>query len=428
MTDPIAHFQSLLARGLGRAVLFLREQSDKRPYRAAILHACIHNLAYDKQCEDHRARYMADIVAASGEPGYYAERFIPLLFTITYDDGSPNQLFMLAGLLAHAGDDTLRRAVYEAWEARLSGDDPMTGANALVAMDGLNGFLFAARRLAPIELPEDDQWEESRLLDELEERMGAEAAEDALKKPAADDPAVGAFLARVRAYREEREVRRNNLSKFVPPSYEELQEIIAAPGNGFIRTSWMKDASAEMVERLANDLLAETDPARLKKYLRLFSFRPFPLSPDRLIELAQNLDEGISRFALRAIANVSHPAVRAQALEWLAAGERPWHAIRLLARNFEEGDWARIEQAIESTDDKDELHWINLGVRDCFEVNPSPDARQSLLRFYEKGYCGMCRCSVVECLQTLGPLPEEIIEECRYDANLELREVAAEER
>ena len=60
-------FDVALKRGLGRAILFLRERGDGAAYREAILDACRNNLAFDPQYEGARGLYLADILEASGD-------------------------------------------------------------------------------------------------------------------------------------------------------------------------------------------------------------------------------------------------------------------------------------------------------------------------------------------------------------------------
>jgi len=53
--NPI-EFQKMLHAGMGRAILFLMNQ-DAAQYRDVILDACLHNYAYDQQCEGSRRVY-----------------------------------------------------------------------------------------------------------------------------------------------------------------------------------------------------------------------------------------------------------------------------------------------------------------------------------------------------------------------------------
>src|SRR4051794_19974732 len=107
-------FEVALRRGLGRAVLFLQQQKDTTPFREIILDACAHNWAYDRQMEDHRSLYMFDVIHATGELEYYAERLREWLKAPRKDD-YVGQILDLNTMLAKAGDEQARQAVYDTY-------------------------------------------------------------------------------------------------------------------------------------------------------------------------------------------------------------------------------------------------------------------------------------------------------------------------
>src|SRR2546421_12056246 len=88
-------FLGWLRKGLGRAVLYVR-RPEPAPYNDAILHACLHHLAYDKQCERTREQYLFDLIQATGEPLRWRDRLIDTL-------GNPdpeNDLWQVIAILA----------------------------------------------------------------------------------------------------------------------------------------------------------------------------------------------------------------------------------------------------------------------------------------------------------------------------------------
>ena len=58
-------FCDALDKGLGRAVIQVREQGQDN-LGDDILNACLHNLAYDPQCEGDHADWMLEIVELTG--------------------------------------------------------------------------------------------------------------------------------------------------------------------------------------------------------------------------------------------------------------------------------------------------------------------------------------------------------------------------
>ena len=215
------------------------------------------------------------------------------------------------------------------------------------------------------------------------------------------------------------------------PSYEDLQALIADP----TQTTrwqrwrhWAKRLDEATLTKLAQDLLAETDRVPLLKRLHLFRERSFPLPIDRLLDLARGRDEDIAEAARWALGNLTDPRIHTLALELWKAGTAPLDAAHLLRNNFAPGDYARVERMVNSDMPADEFHHLAMIVRRLIEANLSPDAAPTLRTLYERGRCTLCRCSAVELLLSLGPLPSWMLAEGQYDADSETRSLIAKSK
>lgn len=418
-------FQDSFRRGLGRAVLFLQSHNAK-PYREAILHGCSNFIGYDAQAEPSRAPYLFDIIQATGELEWYAPRIREML-TSGEEMDAPWQVFELAGLMAQDGDEQARQALYAAFTRDAARQDVSNG-DVLIKLDGLDGYLFVVRQLLKNPLPEDDRWWEGVFLDKLEEKLGKEDARAGLERACAADPELAAHVARIRQEEEQNAANRAKRAPFVVPEYDELRALIVGGSKLAypIRLArWGEHADSELMERLAHDTLEETDEMRLVKYLHLFRRRRFPLAPDRLLLLARDADKVISSPARRAVSKVTDPRVRELALSLVAQHDRPWEAVELLVGNYEDGDYARLEPLIVNTDDAEELHSLGYSVSDVFDAHSAPEAAAVLTMLYERNPCLLCRHRTVKRLLSLGPLPEWMVDECRYDADPETRRLVA---
>lgn len=131
---------SLLERGLGRAILLLRDKDSSR-FRNVIRYACLNNLVFDAQCEDNRAPYIMDVLDATGEPEYYA-LYIRAALRSEIDDRDLDQLVELAYLLAKRGDADAKAALYEAFSRQTDDNEPGIGAEEIIKLDGLKGWLW----------------------------------------------------------------------------------------------------------------------------------------------------------------------------------------------------------------------------------------------------------------------------------------------
>lgn len=415
-------FQDAFRRGLGRAVLFLLTH-DAQPYQETILHGCTTFIGYDAQAEPSRASYLFDIIQATDEPEWYAPRISDMLLSGEEID-APWQIYELAGLLAKQGDALARQALYTAF-ARDAARHEVSNADVLIQLDGLEGYLFVVRQLLKNPLPDDDRWWESSFLDKLEEILGKEEAQAGLERACAADAELAAHVACIRQEEEQRAKERTKRLPFIVPKYAELRAMIAEDSKQVSRVRlarWGEHADAELLERLAHDTLQESDETRLVKYLHLFQCRHFPLALDRLLVLARDPNQAVASAARQALSPIADPRVRTLALELIAReADEPWEAVDLLASNYWPGDARLIEPLIAREQSEYEFHRLGISVREWFEANPVSEAAALLLILYERGLCVVCRGSVIDLLLSLGPLPARIVEECRYDADLETR-------
>ena len=415
-------FLDKLACGFGRVILFLREH-DARPYREAILDSCLHHRAFDRQVESYRTEYLLDIMEATGEPEFYTARIKETLLSDS-DEYAFAQLYELALAFAQQGDAEARRLMYDRF-ARQAVSQDTTGAEEIVALDGLDGYLFIAEQWRRHPLPEEDHWEEAWLWERLEERLGPEEAKQALARASQSDPGLADYLAAVEQKRTRWHDWQKNRPRVPIPTYDEITAHVADPTQTtrwHKWRSWARRLDVATLTRLAHDLLAETDRVPLLKRLHMFRELPFPLPPDRLLDLARMRDEDIAEAAQWALGNLTDPRIRALALE-LEDDEAALSVLHLLRNNFADGDYARVERIVRREWDGDDFHRVAMLTRRLIEAHPLPEATTTLLVLYERGRCALCRGRVVELLLSLGPLPPWIVREGRYDADTETRKI-----
>jgi hypothetical protein len=148
----ITEFERLLEIGLGRTILFLKA-NRAAPYRDVIMHACLHNLALDKQIEGSRAGYMLDVIEQTGEKAFYRHRILSTLSSLTpnMEDDDVEQIFDFARLFALQGDPDARQAIYTGFLKSISLSH-CTGAATIIDLEGIQGFLYVASRLGEVAL------------------------------------------------------------------------------------------------------------------------------------------------------------------------------------------------------------------------------------------------------------------------------------
>jgi hypothetical protein len=398
MTDQFAGW---LRKGLGRAAIYLKAH-DSKACRDALLHACTHNLVYDRQCEESRAPYLLELIELSGDTEFYRNRILDALKSED-DELDQGQMFELAATFVERGDGEIKQSMYAAFERDGFG---LTAADELVRLDGLAGLLIVARSFGKEEA-EERPWQFGHLLETLETHHGKQTLPAELDR----------FWREWRELEDLWERARQKLPE-PRPDYETVKHSLTR-----LAYRWARNASIQELETAADDLLAETDKERLFGYLLMFRQRPFPRAIDRLLELARGEDKRIARGALVALSNIQDERVRALGLNLLAQSEWLGNAVELLTVNSQDGDYRILETLLGQHTDPDEYDWLGHGVLRFVEAHRSAEAERALLLLYENGPCTLCRYRVVKELMAISRLPHCMREECQYDAYSETRKL-----
>ena len=424
-------FERALVNGLGRALLLLR-QHDPAPYRAAILRACTHYTGYDWQVEGYRDLYLYEVLQATGDADSFVEPILLALRRATKSKHA-SQLVRLAVRFAADGRDDARAAAYDKFDQN-DADEPFLGAHDLVWLDGRDGLLHVSDRMGAEPLSEGFEWLPGSVIRESEEVIGKDETWEALAQAQQGNPRIRAFVEVVARVTREQESAKREPYVSKPDlrgmSYDEARPLIASSpppslGPGGLGR-WGDDAGDDDLARAAAELLVQTDPQVLASYLMLFARRPFPLDPEPLRSLVQHPIRQVMLAAYRALSQIEHPKVRALALEILAdTSVHGWKralAINLLNANYEPDDELLFSQLLQRPRGRVEYHTLGLGALAIMESHPDRLGVPALLSLYERGACSHCRERVVELLHDLGEAPAWMLEECRFDANLDLRE------
>ena len=411
-------FEQALHSGLGRAVLWLRSGAVPED-RELILRACLENWACDLCMDSNRAPYMAGIVSATRDPEFY---IAPVLKTLAADRDSDNydQRYDLAAQFAAAGSAEARDAVFAAFTSLRTASSSLY-AEALLDIDGLAGYQFVIQNWVREGLSENDDFSEIQLLDEAEERYGADAVAAAIDAVAHSDREIAAYHASVKARRNAwREGRRKRPPR-PTPTYDYLNDILRRPSPSAADiTVWAHRGrlmGAETATRFAKEALSETDPALRSRMLSLFGEYKFPGDPKLLLALAHGGDEAIARASALALSALTIPDVRDLGLAIMQNEREPWRGLRLLRRNFQPVDCAAMLHLLERTEDAVDIHTLGIEIGQVFKKHPLPEFAEVLTLLYEKGMCAHRRSSVVDCLIRIDALPEYIIQEGPYDAS-----------
>ncbi|MBB6053798.1 HEAT repeat domain-containing protein [Armatimonas rosea] len=381
-------FEQDLARGRGRAVLFLQsaDQATRERYREPILHACCNNYAYDTQIEGSRDAYLLDMLEVTKDIAWYTPHLRAAFYDPTLDT---DQLFGLCTRLHQRGHADFTTDLYAAAE-QLAAQGNYDWDDKLLALGDAKTWQHIAVLLGTYPLPEDEDWRLDYLYEEAQKLLGRRVA-----RHAAPRDVIFAILAL--RFQRRRERKRNRTTYRAPDLSEPMPKNTEA----------------------------------LKRWLIRFRNRPFPGDPADLIALTYHENPYVTWRAMLALGNLTDPRIRTRALEALADPEEALYpaAVRLLARNTDARDLVLLTglfRDIQARNEESQVYTFSVHFRDYAKGNPELPLTPLLLSIYENTPSSFTRRTYVELLLSRNDAPPWLLTECRYDCDEETRSHVAE--
>lgn len=410
-------FAEWLFRGLGRPYLYLQGR-DARPYRESLLHACLYNPVYDRQCEGTRSEYLFNLIPLTGGSSVFQQQILDA-FATPDDDMDFEQLFDFALLFAQAGNVHARHLMYEQFSA-CAGDGNDIGATQLIDLDGIEGFRFVATRLGEVVRDDPDFWDTNHLLEHLKEQTSGAVTDADITALGTSNRAVQRYLENVAATmtRRQQATQQRQILRNWP--YTVLKEHISTAQqkpSSYQLGQWGQHASDDDLRAAAQDLLKQNDPLHLSSYLAIFIHRPFPLGFEPLLSLVRHNREQVARRTLQALSRFQSPVLRELGIELL---QDRWHssdALELFVQNYQPGDENIFVTLLEAAQSHDEVHALGFGMIDILAQNTVAQAYTLRSMLYERQPCSLCRTKVVQQLVSTHSISQWMRDECQFDAD-----------
>ena len=414
-------------KGLGRA---LQHVGDVSPItlRPVLLHACLHNLAYDRQLEN-RARWMSELVLRSGDRDWYVPGLLEGVEALT-DDYDVDQALLTLAFLVKAGNEGLRAPVRAAFDSQQAAGriELGTGRAALILMDGADALLPIARVAGKRLLADPDAWEDPYFFVPFDDVLDEPQVRERLGVAARDDARIAELLRRI----DETERRRRAHRGPDAPTRAEIEALVADTSRQddlrlvplHAKGRLLRDEDADWFLRRLD---VETDDARLERLLWLLKAPPKPRSSGRVLELARSADHRVQRAALTLLARSRDPSGPGLARELLRrdASVALRGALFEIGRGCTEADVPLILWTLDSLSSvltkPDSVQLVVNALLEVREAAVGPAAAEVLVWVYENGYCGHCRAEVVADLVGKAALDDVRREECRFDASDDVR-------
>lgn len=436
-----------LQKGHGRAIRHCREHGGA-DLAEVILDACLHNRAYDPQCEGPRADWMMQIVEAADLQGSAAQAIEAGLSRPLDDRGfwDATHMCQMARLLARRGYSAARRALYGALRKSSTSLD-LIGADEIIQLDGTDGLLFVADALGSW-LEEDSQLSlDDQPLHQYDEDGRCEGdARRILEHAAQSNQRIAAYLSHIDTP-PEAEAGSQSMGGWMRPDNVQLDpnaqdqhkqrmqsisaeqviqniQSVAPDQDRYWYGAWGRHASGAELTLVATAMFMESHPGRLQKFLRVFRGRALPHFDARLLALADHPEPDVREAAIAALANCTNPLVRDLAVHRIGLGRLLEGELKLLTLNYRPGDSHLIEAALVTPEDADTLHRIVHDLERVITANNDAGLADVMLFVYENSPCSYCRGDVVKALIGTATIPRWVRDECRYDASEEIRGIA----
>lgn len=421
-------FKEAMLRGLGRCVIAVRQDPEK--YRDLVLWACKRNFAYDAQIEGTRSWYTYTMVNAYPDQETFIAATAEALKKYR-PNGSWDLLHLSEILMFFAMDgyESARQALEEKYQEMLT---------AMLARKRRPNRIF--HELSDLEQLGLVLTVDSKSFLRIAGDFGRLYRE---KRYMHDGDFAWFFSSRGGRYRRTMEVaarKDQNIACFMQREQADIdaqekcrQQRAEKPEEnltGFLLSRWLaKKADPETVERYARAYREQREPEARAKALEAFTWCPYPGDPQSVIEDTQSACEALSRTAWQALENLRHPAVRDFAHDQAAKGNRTFENFALLVTNYIPEDAVLLESVLKELISKknwDEIHAAGMDVYRAFRsdgVIPHPKHLLPLLYAYNP--CSFCRESALVYMSKHRMLTREILEECLYDSNDDIRSFAA---
>jgi len=435
-------FRHDFLRGLGSALIALKESDDPKRYREIVIYGCLHNTTYDQQCEPHRNWYLYEAITLLDEVKSIEQLVIEKFIRMKRDTWLFDQLTALLYQFAVNGSSDARKALYQQYNvmlAELSRKRKFTAMCPrrdmfdwicvwLTSLHGKRAFEKIVENISEVLLPKNvdfffDEWFYVNSVN----KFGEDYVTNYLEKRAETLPAV-------RVYYEKAKEQNKRWDRNTEQAIPTLEQVLAEAAKGKYRgrglaIHFVRRANLDEVEKLAKIAMDETDE-QVKVEL-LYAFRrwgDFNFPETFLLKLSQSKNDELRLIAIGIMGKAPTDKTREFALSLIRHGTDVENGIALLSKNLRRKDEALLYEVVKSipVDRNGNSNWHSVfrDARAGIEKMRGQPQTDILEYLYRETLCSFCREGDVRLMHKKKVLSKAILQECRFDANDDLAEFA----
>ena len=431
-------FKHDFLRGLGSAIIELQSGNHPEKYSDTVLYGCLHNTTYDMQIEGDRGWYLYYAAQLVGDYRTVESAVIKKFCQIKDDHWLFVQLTSILYRFASDGSEAARDALYCQYEKLLkelslrkrkrNGTYPRCDMFDwlcvwLTSLDGWSAYKRIVRDVSEILLPQDNE----RFFSEWfyansKMKFGEKRVDGYLRKQAGRSEIIRVYYEKAKAW----DKSMYSGDRPIPT----LEQVLAgANGQEFrsrcLAMCFAKNASPEELGELLQAALDESDE-QIKNVL-LWPFRKldsFEFPEKFLMQLLESENEKLRDTAYVIIGqNPSHKS-RELALSLIKSGEDVENGLFLLAKNMRPEDEALFFEAVITFPvHSDDWAWHSVfkAAQNGIKVMRGKPKTDILEYIFRHQLCSLCREGIVRVMHKKKMLTEEILRECLFDSNSDIR-------
>jgi len=435
----IRTFTKDFRRGLGSAIIELKNNPERDKYQDIVMRSCLKDIAYDTQVEGTKGYYLYTAIKMFTNYDFFldkiSEKFNKKLYWRLSD-----QLFDILCCFSCDGYIIAGEALENKYKwlkkhlPIMKNYNHYYGERELFQRlmrrkldSGLNGFKQCINDMGEmiIKCGNDGCLWYDCFLFEAESEIGKDIF---TYLENSEEEKVTAFY---HAYKlnKKQEFERNTYknSKTEAVTIEQLinrAHELAATNNPFrifpLSRYFAKHASINELKMLAEIALQE--PSDLIKSSLLLTFRDvdFPFDIELLFQYVFSNNMFLREAVIWVFSRIKDRRIHAFVPQ-LFRNNNVEDALSLLESNFEIGDETLIRKYIICS--KRITHKMIISIINIYKNNKSKSCSDILLHFYKNTECTHCRCDIVETMIKNNVISQSILEECNYDSYKETRKL-----
>lgn len=470
-------FKRAMVCGLGRCIQTLDREDDAEKYRDIILWGCTHEIFYDAQCEENKSWYLYELVKHYQDVSPFIEAVIACAQQqMTKESPLFVQCCSFLGYFGLDGNKRAYQALYVIYQDlyqilmhkrkrtkyRLlpESDNFEELCNVIVGMytteeDSIHAYCKIVDDLGTLLMNNSlfHAWNFEWFQEHWEEEMGRKRLHNILTKKAKKSEAVHYYIAAMQQRQEERENQGTSRRK-TPKTAEDVYDKLVRGGKvGYdipvlIVRLWTHAGQEQEVKNLAQYHKKEKDAEVRAQLTRILAREQgaYLLDVDVLIADSKSENKLLQEYAFQALSYIRHKKVRAYAFELLGDVEDSANILKratqleyfesvfgMLIYNYEKKDENWFVEAVKAIpvlrSEKINWHSIYRDLQRMFKKGKMESLPKEILyHMYEYGQCACCREDIVMEMSRRKMLTEELLQECLYDSNSEIRKFAEKEK